>query len=110
EYLLVHRGMRGQSFEYELLFDGAADEHRPHLAGLIDTAALASTTASSRGSEGQFAGPSRPQRGPIAGSSRPGAMLAEQGLARLAGQLPEDGLEARPARVNGAAPSYAQAR
>lgn len=40
EYLLVHRGMRGQSFEYELLFDGEPTEHRPRLAGLIDVAAL----------------------------------------------------------------------
>jgi len=109
EYLLVHRGMRGQSFEYELLFDGAADEHRPHLAGLIDTAALASTTASSRGLQGQFAGVARPQRAPIAGPTRPGAVLAEQGLARLPSEVPEDEPETRPARVNGAAPSYAQA-
>jgi DNA primase catalytic core len=37
EYLLVHRGGRGQSFEYELLFDGAsADGQRSILHGLID--------------------------------------------------------------------------
>jgi DNA primase catalytic core len=39
EYLLVHRGGRGQSFEYELLYDGAGDEAR-HLSGLIDVEAL----------------------------------------------------------------------
>ena len=39
EYLLIHRGGRGQSFEYELLYDGACDgEH--HLSGLIDVEAL----------------------------------------------------------------------
>jgi DNA primase len=38
EYLLVHRGGRGQSFEYELLYDGE-DEAR-HLNGLIDVEAL----------------------------------------------------------------------
>ena len=40
EYLLVHRGGRGQSFEYELLYDGAAEETGPHVSGLIDVEAL----------------------------------------------------------------------
>ena len=40
EYLLVHRGGRGQSFEYELLYDGAAEECGPHISGLIDVDAL----------------------------------------------------------------------
>jgi DNA primase len=39
EYLLVHRGGRGQSFEYELLSDGGSDPQR-HLNGLIDVEAL----------------------------------------------------------------------
>jgi hypothetical protein len=39
EYLLVHRGGRGQSFEYELLYDGGSDPQR-HLNGLIDVEAL----------------------------------------------------------------------
>jgi DNA primase len=72
EYLLVHRGRRGQSFEYELLYDGSAFEKAPHLAGLIDVNALRSepTTASSRGEEGQFAGSTRPQRAPNAAPPR----------------------------------------
>ena len=46
EYLLVHRGGRGQSFEYELLFDGPGPADRssrsgtPHVSGLIDVEAL----------------------------------------------------------------------
>jgi DNA primase len=39
EYLLVHRGGRGQSFEYELVYDGGSDPQR-HLNGLIDVEAL----------------------------------------------------------------------
>ncbi|NOY15821.1 MAG: toprim domain-containing protein [Gammaproteobacteria bacterium] len=35
EYLLVHRGGRGQCIEYELLYDGTGDD-QPHLMGLID--------------------------------------------------------------------------
>ncbi len=45
EYLLVHRGQRGQSYEYELLHDAPAYADGPHLAGLIArrTAASAAT-------------------------------------------------------------------
>jgi DNA primase catalytic core len=44
EYLLVHRGGRGQSFEYELLYDGLSDEAR-HLSGLIDVEVLRTAPA-----------------------------------------------------------------
>jgi DNA primase catalytic core len=40
EYLLVHRGGRGQSFEYELLFDGETEANTPHVSGLIDVERL----------------------------------------------------------------------
>jgi hypothetical protein len=72
EYVLVHRGGRGQSFVYELLYDGQGKDGKPFVPGLIDVATLraTSTMKSSRGSEGQFAGSSRPQRGPVAGGSR----------------------------------------
>ncbi|MCP5197970.1 MAG: toprim domain-containing protein [Gammaproteobacteria bacterium] len=39
EYLLVHKGGRGQSIEYELLYDGR-DDNQSHLMGLIDVAQL----------------------------------------------------------------------
>jgi DNA primase len=79
DYLLVHRGQRGQSFVYELLFDGAVDDTTPQLVGLVDAEALRDTgtfpssrgeSTSSRGAEGEFAGSSRPQRGVIAAGSR----------------------------------------
>jgi DNA primase len=65
EYVLVHRGTRGQSFEYELLYDGSGGSGAPFVAGLIEVDALRSrtTTASSRGQAGQFTGPSRPHHG-----------------------------------------------
>jgi len=40
EYLIVHRGGRGQSFEYELVFDGELAGDARHASGLIDVAAL----------------------------------------------------------------------
>jgi DNA primase catalytic core len=66
EYLLVHRGTRGQSFVYELLFDGPAASESPHLSGLIDV----TTMASSRGEVPRFALSTRGERGASAGASR----------------------------------------
>jgi hypothetical protein len=81
EYLLVHRGQRGQSFEYELLYEAAAADVPSFVPGLVDVDALkaamdATTTASSRGEPPQFAGSTRPQRGANAGGSRPGKNAA----------------------------------
>ena len=80
EYVLVHRGGRGQSFVYELLWRGEGKDGRPFLLGLLDTAALvdpideeassATTTETSRGEEGNLAGGLRPHRGAFAGGSR----------------------------------------
>ena len=40
EYVLVHRGGRGQSFVYELLYDGQGRDGKPFLMGLTDVAQL----------------------------------------------------------------------
>ncbi len=40
EYVLVHRGGRGQSFVYELLYDGAGRDGKPFLMGLADVESL----------------------------------------------------------------------
>jgi hypothetical protein len=40
EYVLVHRGGRGQSFEYELLYDGSARDDGAHVSGLLDIESL----------------------------------------------------------------------
>jgi hypothetical protein len=40
EYVLVHRGRRGQQFVYELLYDGQGREGQPFLMGLIDPAKI----------------------------------------------------------------------
>jgi DNA primase len=40
EYVLVHRGGRGQSFVYELLYDGAGRDGKPFLMGLVDVQTL----------------------------------------------------------------------
>jgi hypothetical protein len=40
EYVLVHRGGRGQSFVYELLYDGQGEDGSRFMLGLIDTGKL----------------------------------------------------------------------
>jgi len=44
EYVLVHRGKRGQSFEYELLYRGEGQAGDLFLMGLIDTSLLKKST------------------------------------------------------------------
>jgi hypothetical protein len=96
EHVIVHQGGRGQSFVYELVYDGQGKDSTPFLPGLFDVAALAAadaapadvapaaapatppsevaadetTTPTLRGSEGEFAGDLRPIRGAFAGTSR----------------------------------------
>jgi DNA primase len=76
ELVLVHRGVRGQSFLYELLWDGDGDTDSdvasPKLPGLVDLAALggASTIERWRGLLGQLAGGVRGDGGLVAGGVR----------------------------------------
>jgi hypothetical protein len=49
EYLLIHRGGRGQSFEYELLYDGDTHGAAAHVSGLIDIEALSTYDAERSG-------------------------------------------------------------
>ncbi|HNP65888.1 MAG TPA: CHC2 zinc finger domain-containing protein [Woeseiaceae bacterium] len=71
EYLLVHRGGRGQSFVYELLYDGDTVQEAPHLSGLIDVAALEKTYDEKRsGKKSSRSGSGRPQVGAKSGTGR----------------------------------------
>jgi hypothetical protein len=72
EYVLAHRGTRGQSYVYELLWDGQGKDGDAHLPGLFDVETLKSsaTMESSRGETPQFAAHSRGQNGVFAGGSR----------------------------------------
>ena len=76
EYLLVHRGGRGQSFVYELLWDGAGRDGTPQLDGLIDPDALPydghlpGQSLDLPGSNGDLPGSFRPQIGAFPGGFR----------------------------------------
>jgi len=105
EYLLVHRGMRGQSFVYELLFDGAVASEAPHLSGLIDTA----TMASSRGSAPLIAPSTRGQNGPNAGASRSPESVANPANPAASEDPIAEAPEMPIVRGNGHDASYAHA-
>ena len=72
EYLLAYRGRQGQSFVYELLYDGDL-ANRKHLMGLIDVDCLEKNegmTETSRGRNANLAGCSRPINGHKTGGCR----------------------------------------
>jgi hypothetical protein len=72
EYLLVHRGGRGQSFVYELVFERSPNDEKPVLPGLIDVEKLKiyGYEEKNAGLNGEFAGSNRPQNVGVAGGSR----------------------------------------
>jgi post-segregation antitoxin (ccd killing protein) len=105
EYLLPHRGQRGQSFVYELIFDGDVGDAAPRLPGLIDVDSLPdpATTPTSRGVEGEFVGPSRAHRGGFVAGSRSPETTRKPKPDAASGELFGDGAaDARPGKPNGA--------
>lgn len=72
EYLLTHRGGRGQSFEYELLYEGEGQDGNAFLMGLMDIEQLTASTMtrSSRGQTPLLTAPTRAQNGGFAVSEK----------------------------------------
>jgi hypothetical protein len=72
EYLLAHRGGRGQSFVYELAFSCDGNGNRPVMAGLIDVEKLGGYKYDGKfaGLNDENAGSKRGQNGVVAGGSR----------------------------------------
>jgi len=66
EYVLVHRGGRGQLFSYELLYDGHGGDGAPFLVGLLDVEKL-----KFEGPKSEFEGGSRGHRAVIEAPSSP---------------------------------------
>ena len=96
EYLLVLRGKRGQSYVYELQWDGEGLDGDPFLLGLIDPKGLeiydsdpkkSGSRAKKSGSREKKSPPSRPQVAPKSGGGRGGKngskSLSTQGFTAL---------------------------
>jgi DNA primase len=73
EYILARREGPGGRLMCELVYDGAGEDGRPFVPGLIDAQALGATatTAEVAGLTGELAGGMRADRGPVAVGSRP---------------------------------------
>jgi DNA primase len=88
EYVLVHRGARGQSFVYELCYDGKGQDGAPFVMGLVEAETLAGTrtTPTSSIENGRFEGESSRQRAsnePPSSMGLPGENAGEDaGVAR----------------------------
>ena len=98
EYLLIHRGGRGQSFEYELLYAMKSSQRDKQVMGLIDVEILEATLehpcscgtcASCTSYDAKKSGvnktksvPSRPQVGRVSGQVNPVKLNGSNGLAQ----------------------------
>jgi DNA primase catalytic core len=78
EYVLVHRGTRGQSFVYELLYDGEGKDGTPFLQGLFEVQPAGGCGYDEKNEhgkgevelqKGKFEPSLSPQRAPIEGGS-----------------------------------------
>jgi DNA primase catalytic core len=100
EYLLVHRGGRGQSFEYELLYDGK-DEAQRHLSGLIDVEALRCVY------DGERSGQNAPWSGvgrPLVGLKSGGGRVAES-LSNAEKSSPSEEVAPKQEKTHGTRPN-----
>ena len=88
EYLLVHRGGRGQSLVYELLYDGDPEQHNKHLMGLINPKNLGYDEKKS-GQKAQKTAPSQGQVSPKSGASQG----EKNGANTSATRVPQESLE-----------------
>jgi hypothetical protein len=97
EYVLVHHGTRGQSYVYELLYDGQGQDGTPFVAGLIDTERLkelqrAGYDGKNEHRDGHFEGGSSPHRALI----EPPSSMGRDSLSPASG-LTESAFPEKPA-------------
>ncbi len=70
EYLLVHRGGRGQQFVYELAYNGEGKNGETFMSGLLDVKKLGKYDENRSGVNDDLSGTGRPQVGPKSGGCR----------------------------------------
>ena len=107
EYVLVHRGGRGQSFVYELLYDGPEREAVPHLNGLIDIARLKQQYDEKiEGQNTDNEGSLSPQQAPIEGASSTPIIKRKTSNHKASGDTGNDNEEKPYIKGNGNGSSY----
>jgi DNA primase len=90
EYVLVHRSGRGQSFVYELVYDGGGKDGSPHLCGLIDPEKLAQEREPAQQYDEERSAPEAERSAPEAERLAPEAARSASGRAE-AGPVPAGG-------------------
>ena len=108
EYVLVHRGGRGQSFEYELLYDGEGQDGKPFVMGLIDVETL-SYDGSKEHAKPKKEHPSSPQIAPKEHPSSIEPSAQTPALARLSGHSSSIDPKKHFSKANGKTSSYPHA-
>ena len=95
EYVLLHRGGRGQSFVYELLYQGEGQDGGAFLMGLVNMETLkpedAVYDAGWSGQNGEWSGVGRASVGPESGGGRGkenGVFINGDGAVLKAGDIP----------------------
>lgn len=93
EYLIPHRGCRGQNYVYELIYDGKGKDGKPFISGLIDVEKLRGKYAyvpEKSGVNDEKSGPSRPQVGLKSGPSRDEKIPGNEPTEIVSGKNPEN--------------------
>ncbi|MBF0548592.1 MAG: toprim domain-containing protein [Candidatus Riflebacteria bacterium] len=83
EYLIPHRGGRGQNYVYELIYDGKGKDGKPFISGLLDVEKLRgkfSYDSEKSALNIEKSGASRPHVGLKSGPSRVGKILGNKEL------------------------------
>ncbi len=107
EYLLVHRGGRGQSMVYELLYSGEGEESQAFMMGLIDSEALKHGYDKKKsGVNGKWSGSSRPQVGAKSGGGRGGKNGRKPSSNKALETIDDNKPETAPIRVKKQSPSH----
>lgn len=103
EYVVVHKGGRGQTLVYELLFDPDTSKGSPHLPGLIDAQRLGSsdevlgvTSSSSGGKRESSVAQMGPICGPNGGHLWPPANQSPEGFESRKSHLSEKSIVEAP--------------
>jgi DNA primase len=108
EYVLVHRGGRGQSFEYELLYSGEGDDGKPFVMGLMDPARFG-YDVNKEHAKPQKEHPSSPQSAPKEHGGSAAQNAETPALVRCFEKLSSDEPKTHVSKSNGKSSSYSQA-
>jgi DNA primase catalytic core len=114
EYVLVYRSGRGQSFEYELLYDGEGQDGKPFVMGLIDPGLLRAGAGvetlrydgDKEHQKPKKEHPSSPQAGTKEHPSSAGQSAQTQALVRVSGHSSSTIAKKHVSKGNGKDPSY----